>query len=44
EEKEADKFLRSMVTVQHPIDEKIKVAPLQLYPDSELIADEDNQS
>ncbi|GFR33485.1 ribosome biogenesis protein BMS1 homolog [Trichonephila clavata] len=43
EEKETDKFLRSMVAVQHPIDEKIKVAPLQLYPDSELIAD-DNQS
>lgn len=43
-EKEADKFLRSMVSVQHPIDEKIKVAPLQLYPDSEFIADNEHSS
>ncbi|GFY78261.1 ribosome biogenesis protein BMS1 homolog [Trichonephila inaurata madagascariensis] len=43
EEKETNKFLRSMVAVRHPIDKKIKVAPLQLYPDSELIAD-GNQS
>ncbi|PRD24562.1 UNVERIFIED_CONTAM: Ribosome biogenesis protein BMS1 [Trichonephila clavipes] len=32
-----------MVAVRHPIDKKIKVAPLKLYPDSELIAD-DNQA
>ncbi|GIY76831.1 hypothetical protein CDAR_178251 [Caerostris darwini] len=44
EEAETDKLLRSMAAVQHPIDEKIKAAPLQLYPGAEPVADQDGLS
>ncbi|XP_055948782.1 ribosome biogenesis protein BMS1 homolog [Argiope bruennichi] len=44
EETETGKLLRSMSAVQHPIDEKIKAASIQLYPGTELPADGDDDS